>query len=69
MPDYSNSEIVDILLCLGRTEGNFRAAAQLYQARYPGRLKHPNAAVIRKIEIRDRQRPRRKRQRRRTFFY
>lgn len=67
MVDYTRSEIVDIILILGECRGNYRAAARLYQNRYPNRNHHPNHTVIARIIRRERHGPRRSRQRRRTI--
>ena len=53
MGDYTPAEIVDILLILGETRGNYREVARLYVIRYPDR-RHPNAARIRLLELRAR---------------
>lgn len=66
MPDYSRSEIVDILLVLGESRHNFRRAAQLYRQRFPDRAHHPNFSAIRFIEIRERRRVIRRVRRRRN---
>ena len=66
MPDYTRSEIVDILLVLGECRCNYRRAALLYQQRYPHR-RHPADRVIARIVQCERQAPRRPRQRRRTM--
>lgn len=67
MPDYTRNEIVDILLILGEYRNNYRAAERLYRRRFPGRRQHPAHNVIARIERRERQGPRRIRQRRRIM--
>lgn len=51
MADYTPLEIVDILLVLGESFGNYREAARLYRNRYSNR-RHPNDTVIRNLKIR-----------------
>lgn len=53
MPDYTPTEIVDILLILGETHNVFRAAERLYRERYPNR-RHPSANTIRQLATRAR---------------
>lgn len=67
MPDYSRSEIVDILLILGECRRNYNAAAQLYRRRFPNRNHHPSRSTIQRIEQRERRGPQRSRQRRRVM--
>lgn len=67
MVDYTRNEIVDILLILGECRRNYRAAARVYRARFPNRIHHPNDVEIARIEHRERQGPRRPRQRRRIM--
>lgn len=55
MRDYSSNETVDILLVLGECQHNYRRAEVLYAERFPTR-QHPNASVIRNIEIKSRNR-------------
>lgn len=55
MPDYSPSEIVDIILILGECHLNDHEASRVYRDRYPERERHPSPAVIRSLKQRARQ--------------
>lgn len=45
---YSPSEIVDMVLIVGESRENYRAAAELYAVKYPTR-RHPSRKVLKKI--------------------
>lgn len=44
---YSNAEAADMLLILGECRGQFRAAARLWQERYPDRTPHSHKVFSR----------------------
>lgn len=67
MVDYTQTEIVDILLVLGECRRSYRRAASLYRARYPRRLHHPNHTGIRNIELRLRRQVVKRKRRRYTI--
>lgn len=47
MPDYSPSEIIDIMMILGECRNNFGATSRLYAQRYPNRrTSNPNRIKI-----------------------
>lgn len=51
MPDYTAAEIVDILLILGESDGNFREASRRYALSYPDR-QHPTDKTIKRLKER-----------------
>ncbi|XP_036145999.1 uncharacterized protein LOC118646659 [Monomorium pharaonis] len=55
IPDYSPSEIIDIILILGECHLNYHEASRVYRDRYPERERHPNPALIRNLERRARE--------------
>lgn len=53
MADYPAFEIVDMIMALGESGGNFTAAAALYAQRFPNR-RHPTRITIRDVTARAR---------------
>lgn len=49
MGDYTPNEIVDMILILGESRMNYRAASRLYAERYPERDRHPSDLTIRRL--------------------
>lgn len=45
MSDYLPEEIMDMAICLGASDGNFRQASRIYAQRHPGR-RHPDYKTI-----------------------
>lgn len=48
MADYPPNEIVDMIMVLGASENNYRAAARLYAERFPDR-RHPDDRAISRL--------------------
>jgi len=53
MADYSANHIIDMVMVLGESQNNYRAAARLYAERFPLR-RHPSHVTIRALTIRAR---------------
>lgn len=54
MADYQPNEIVDMIMILGESHNNYRAAARLYTARFPDR-RHPDHRAISRLTQRARE--------------
>jgi len=64
MSDYTQNEIIDIIMILGECHGNYHAAARLYCVRFPDRHQRPADIMIARIERHERRWPHILRQRR-----
>ena len=53
MSDYLSTEIVDMIMVLGKCDNNYYAATKLYQKKYPER-KHPMPATLKSLVLRAR---------------
>lgn len=47
MPDYFPEEIMDMTICLGASNDNFRQTLRIYAQQHPGR-KHPTDKTIKR---------------------